>query len=62
MALKSRVSRISTGGGSELELQTKGQLNRIGMVGGGGEVQQGGVICVHIADSLCCSAETNITL
>ena len=39
MALKSRVPRISMGGGSELELQTKGQLNRSGMAGGGRQVQ-----------------------
>ena len=53
MALKSRVPRISMGGGSELELQTKGQLNRSGMAGGGRQVQQGGDIRIHIADSLC---------
>ena len=31
---------------------------------GGGEwgAQEGGDICIHIADSLCCTAETNITL
>ena len=27
--------------------------------GGGREVQEGGCICVHIADSLHCTAETN---
>ena len=27
--------------------------------GGGGEVQEGGDICIHIADSLPCTAETN---
>ena len=27
-----------------------------------GEVQQGGDICIHIADSLHCTAETNTTL
>ena len=26
------------------------------------EVQEGGDICIHITDSLCCIAETNITL
>ena len=26
------------------------------------EVQEGGDICIHIADSLCCTAETNATL
>ena len=28
----------------------------------GKEVQEGRDICVHIADSLCCRAETNTTL
>ena len=28
----------------------------------GGETQKGGDICIHIADSLCCTAETNRTL
>ena len=28
----------------------------------GGEVQEEGVICIHIADSLHCTAETNTTL
>ena len=27
--------------------------------GGGREVQEGGDVCIHIADSLCCTAETN---
>ena len=27
--------------------------------GRGWEVQEGGHICIHIADSLCCTAETN---
>ena len=31
-----------------------------GMGSGGREVQKGGDICIHIADSLCCTAETNI--
>ena len=26
---------------------------------GGGGVQEGGDICIHIADSLCCTEETN---
>ena len=26
--------------------------------GGGREAQEGGDICIHIADSLCCIAET----
>ena len=30
--------------------------------GGGREVQVGGNICMHIADSLCCTAETNTAL
>ena len=30
--------------------------------GGGQEVQEGGDICIHIADSLHCTAETNATL
>ena len=29
---------------------------------GGREVQNGGDICIHITDSLCSTAETNITL
>ena len=29
---------------------------------GGREVQEGGDICIHIADSLNCIAETNATL
>ena len=34
-----------------------------GMGGEGGrEVQEGGNICIHIADSLCCTAETNTAL
>ena len=34
-----------------------------GMEGGGGrEVQEGGDICIHIADSLHCTEETNTTL
>ena len=28
-------------------------------VGGGREVQEGGDICIHIAGSHCCTAETN---
>ena len=30
--------------------------------GAGREVQEGGDIGVHVADSLCCTAETNTTL
>ena len=26
------------------------------------EVQEGGDICIYIADSLCCTVETNMTL
>ena len=29
---------------------------------GGGDVQEGGDTCIHIADSLHCIAETNTTL
>ena len=29
---------------------------------GGGEVHEGGDICIHIADSLRCTAETDTTL
>ena len=29
---------------------------------GGREAQEGGDICIHIADSLCCTVETNTTL
>ena len=28
----------------------------------GREAQEGGDICIHIADSLCCTTETNTTL
>ena len=28
---------------------------------GGREPQDGGDICIHVADSLCCIAETNTT-
>ena len=31
-------------------------------VGGGREVQEGGDIGVHVADSLCCTAKMKITL
>lgn len=30
--------------------------------GGGREAQDGGGVCLHPADSLCCMAETNATL
>ena len=33
-----------------------------GGVAGGREVQEGGDICIHTADSLHCTAETNTTL
>ena len=33
-----------------------------GWDGGGREVQEGGDICIQIAGSLCCTAETNTTL
>ena len=29
--------------------------------GGGRKVQEGGDVCIHIADSLLCTAETNTT-
>ena len=29
---------------------------------GGREAQEGGDICIHVVDSLCCTAETNPTL
>ena len=31
-------------------------------VGGGSEAQKGGDICIHMADSQCCIAETNTIL
>ena len=31
-------------------------------VGGGREAQEEGNICIHIADSWCCTEETNKTL
>ena len=33
-----------------------------GWDGGGGEVPEGGDVCMHVADSLCFTAETNTTL
>ena len=33
-----------------------------GEMGEGREAQQGGGICIHIADSLCCTVEMNTTL
>ena len=33
-----------------------------GRVRGGRETQEGGDICICIADSCCCTAETNTTL
>ena len=30
--------------------------------GGGKEAQEGGHICMHMADSYCCTAEINTTL
>ena len=33
-----------------------------GWDGQGREVQEEGDICIHIADSLCCTVETNTTL
>ena len=34
----------------------------VGWWGDGKEVQEGGDICIHVADSLCCTAETNTAL
>ena len=34
----------------------------MGGIGGGEEVQEGGDMCRHIADSLCCAVEANTTL
>ena len=39
-----------------------GQNGGLGGGGDGREVQEGGDICIHIADSLCCTAEANKTL
>ena len=39
-----------------------GDLDGWDGVEGGREVQEGGDICIHIADSLHCTAETNTTL
>ena len=33
-----------------------------GMLGERKEAEEGGDVCTHVADSLCCRAETNITL
>ena len=37
-------------------------LERWDGVIGGSEVQEGGNVCILMADSRCCMAETNITL
>ena len=37
-------------------------IGGMGVGWSGKEVQEGGDICIHIADSLCCTAETNTTL
>ena len=43
--------------------QCSGMTSRDGMGRGvGGDVQEGGDICIHLADSGCCTAETNTTL
>ena len=34
----------------------------MGLGRGGREVQEGGDICIHIADSLCCTAESSAVL
>ena len=34
----------------------------VGGMGSGRQVQEGGDICIHITDSLCCTAVTNTTL
>ena len=39
-----------------------GGLGGGGLREGGREVQEGGDICIHIADSLLCREETNTTL
>lgn len=33
-----------------------------GMLGERKEAEEGGDVCTYVADSLCCAAETNITL
>lgn len=33
-----------------------------GMEGAGKEAEEGGDVCTHVADSLCCAAETNTPL
>ena len=38
-------------------LTWRGEVGQVGR-----EVQGGGDICIHKADSLCCTAETNTTL
>ena len=47
--------RYSTGSSARCSVMTQ-------MGGMRGEVQEGGDICIHIADSLRCTAETNTTL
>ena len=37
-------------------------LERWDGVKGGSEVQEGGNVCILMADSRCCMAETNMTL
>ena len=42
------------------DLAGRGEVNW--KQGIGREVQEGGDVCIHIADTLCCTAETNATL
>ena len=37
-------------------------ITQRGGTGGGREAQEEGHMCIHIANSLCCTAETNTTL
>ena len=47
----------------ELSLLLSDELKGWNGVGvGGREAQEGADICIHMADSLCCTAETNTTL
>ena len=47
--------------GSSAGLLCDDQMDGMG-VGVGGGVPEGGGVCIHMADSLCCSAEANTTL
>ena len=54
------MCKIATGKHRELSSVLCDDLE--GWDGGGRDAEEGGDICIHIADALCCTAETNTTL